>query len=69
MRIARRGFEIETSGDGITWITEPHAERMVRCNIWHVRGGERDLQRDEDQGGLNVVSKCRKDGVLQSAAR
>ena len=53
MRIARRWFEIETIGDGITWITEPHAERMVRCNIWHVRGRERDLLVDS---GLGVVS-------------
>ena len=53
MRIAGRWFEIAHIDDGITWITEPHAERMVRCNIWHVEGRERDLLVDS---GLGVVS-------------
>ncbi len=53
MKIAHRWFEIEAIGDGITWITEPHAERMVRCNIWHVRGRERDVLVDS---GLGIVS-------------
>ena len=53
MRIAERWFEIARIDDGVTWITEPHAERMVRCNIWHVEGRERDLLVDS---GLGVVS-------------
>ena len=53
MKIAGRWFEIARIDDGITWITEPHAERMVRCNIWHVEGRERDLLVDS---GLGVVS-------------
>ena len=53
MRIAGRWFDVERVSDGITWITEPHAERMVRCNIWHVRGRDRDLLVDS---GLGIVS-------------
>ena len=60
MKIAGRWFEIAGIGEGITWITEPHAERMVRCNIWHVRGRERDLLIDS---GLGVVSLA--DGAKQ----
>ena len=53
MKIAGRWFAVERIGDGVTWITEPHSERMVRCNIWHVRGRERDLLIDS---GLGIVS-------------
>ena len=60
MRIAGRWFEIEGIGDGITWITEPHAERMVRCNIWHVRGRERDLLVDSGLGIASLAEGARQ---------
>lgn len=40
-------------GDGITWIDEPHIQEFYRCNIWHVRGRDRDLMVDS---GMGVVS-------------
>lgn len=51
--IARRWFGRTAVGDGITWLTEPHAHRLLRCNIWHVRGRDRDLLVDT---GLGIAS-------------
>lgn len=39
-------------GDGITLIDEPHMLPFYRCNVWHVRGRDRDLLVDS---GLGVV--------------
>jgi glyoxylase-like metal-dependent hydrolase (beta-lactamase superfamily II) len=46
-------YESRTVGDGITWIFEPHIKEYYRCNIWHVRGRDRDLLIDS---GMGVVS-------------
>lgn len=59
LRIAERWFTIETLSDGITFLTEPHVDSLLRCNIWHVRGRNRDLFVDT---GLGVAS-------LREAAR
>nr|WP_155094548.1 MBL fold metallo-hydrolase [Paracoccus aestuariivivens] len=40
-------------GDDITWIDEPHIHEFYRCNIWHVRGRDRDMLVDS---GMGVVS-------------
>ena len=37
-------------GDGITLITEPHVHPLLRCNVWHVRGRDRDLVIDTAMG-------------------
>jgi hypothetical protein len=29
--------------DGITLITEPHVDPLIRANLYHVRGTEADL--------------------------
>lgn len=58
-RIAGRWFERKKIDDDITLLWEPHADPLVRCNIWHVRGRARDLLVDS---GLGVVS-------LRAAAR
>lgn len=39
--------------DGVTRIDEPHILPFYRCNLWHVRGRERDLLVDS---GMGVVS-------------
>ncbi|MCY4463119.1 MAG: MBL fold metallo-hydrolase [Albidovulum sp.] len=44
----KKGF-----GDGITLIYEPFIKEFYRCNIWHVRGRDRDLLIDS---GMGVVS-------------
>ncbi|MFK7751286.1 MAG: MBL fold metallo-hydrolase [Sedimentitalea sp.] len=40
-------------GDGITFIDEPFIQTFYRCNIWHVRGRDRDMLVDS---GMGVVS-------------
>jgi len=37
-------------GEGVTWIWEPHVSPFIRCNIWHVRGRDRDLIIDTGSG-------------------
>ena len=51
--IADRWFEHRSIGDGITLLWEPHVIPLMRCNIWHVRGRDRDLLIDS---GMGVVS-------------
>lgn len=55
MRIAtpETWYESRSLSDGITWIFEPHIKEYYRCNIWHVRGRDRDLLVDS---GMGVVS-------------
>ena len=53
LEVAERWFSRSTLGAGITWLTEPHAHRLLRCNIWHVRGRDRDLLVDT---GLGLAS-------------
>jgi glyoxylase-like metal-dependent hydrolase (beta-lactamase superfamily II) len=52
-------FRRETFGNGITLLSEPYVDAFARCNIWHVRGRERDLLIDT---GLGICS-------LRDAAR
>ncbi len=40
-------------GDGVTLIDEPHIHEFFRCNVWHVRGRDRDMLVDS---GMGVVS-------------
>ncbi|MEE8173408.1 MAG: MBL fold metallo-hydrolase [Alphaproteobacteria bacterium] len=51
--IAKTWFETRSLGDDITLIFEPHVIPDIRCNMWHVRGRERDLLFDS---GMGVVS-------------
>jgi glyoxylase-like metal-dependent hydrolase (beta-lactamase superfamily II) len=53
MRVAERWFEVETAGDGIVRITEPHVDPLLRANMFLVRGRQRDLLVD---AGLGIVS-------------
>lgn len=55
VRLADRWFEYETLGDGITHIWEPHVTPLCRCNIWHIRGRDRDLLIDSGLGVLSLV--------------
>ena len=51
--IAARWFERRSIDADITLITEPHVDPFLRCNIWHVRGRDRDLLIDT---GLGIAS-------------
>ena len=55
MRVAtpEQWYETRTLADGVTWICEPFVKVFFRCNIWHLRGRDRDLLVDS---GMGVVS-------------
>ncbi len=46
-------YETRTIEDGVTYISEPFIKEFYRCNIWHVRGRDRDMLVDS---GMGVVS-------------
>lgn len=48
--IADRWFERRTVSPDLTLLTEPHVDPLLRCNIWHVRGRDRDLLVDTGLG-------------------
>ena len=48
--IADRWFEMKRISDDITLLWEPHVVPLMRCNIWHVRGRDRDLMIDTGMG-------------------
>lgn len=50
---ADQWYRTRTVGDGVTWIDEPFIQEFYRCNIWHVRGRDRDMLVDS---GMGVVS-------------
>ena len=51
--IARDWFERKSLVDGITLLYERYVDPFARCNVWHVRGRDRDLLIDT---GLGVRS-------------
>ncbi|MGI9318827.1 MAG: MBL fold metallo-hydrolase [bacterium] len=46
-------YETRSIDDGVTYISEPFIKEFYRCNIWHVRGRDRDMLVDS---GMGVVS-------------
>ncbi len=54
---AQRWFERATIDDTITLLWEPHVVPLMRCNIWHVRGRDRDLVVDTGMGVLSLVDE------------
>lgn len=51
--IADPWFARRRVDDSITLLWEPHTDRLVQCNIWHVRGRDRDMLVDT---GLGIAS-------------
>jgi glyoxylase-like metal-dependent hydrolase (beta-lactamase superfamily II) len=47
-------YETRRLDDGITFICEPWIKEFYRCNIWHVRGREKDLLVDSGMGVLSL---------------
>jgi glyoxylase-like metal-dependent hydrolase (beta-lactamase superfamily II) len=43
-------WHIERVDDTITHLIEPHVDELLRCNVWHVRGRDRDLLIDTGMG-------------------
>ena len=50
---AETWYETRTMDDGVTYIYEPFIKEFYRCNIWHVKGSQRDMLVDS---GMGVVS-------------
>lgn len=48
--VADAWWNIEHIDDSITHLTEPHVAKVLRCNVWHVRGRDRDLLVDTGMG-------------------
>ncbi len=46
-------YETKTLDDDVTYIGEPFIKEFYRCNIWHVRGRDKDMLVDS---GMGVVS-------------
>ena len=51
---AARWYETVRLGDGVTLIHEPWIKPFYRCNIWHVRGRDRDLLFDSGLGHFSL---------------
>lgn len=49
-QVADRWFERRTVDAATTLIWEPHVVPFLRCNIWHVKGRDRDLVIDTGMG-------------------
>src|SRR6516164_9154239 len=57
--IAERWFETKRIDDDITLLWEPHVVPLMRCNIWHVRGRDRDLMIDTGMGIVSLLDAAR----------
>ena len=54
MRIASRWFERRVVDEGLTLLWEPHVHPLLRCNIWHLQGRDRDLLVDTGLGAASL---------------
>jgi glyoxylase-like metal-dependent hydrolase (beta-lactamase superfamily II) len=55
--VAQRWFERTTVDDATTLLWEPHVVALMRCNIWHVRGRDRDLVIDTGMGVQSLTAE------------
>jgi glyoxylase-like metal-dependent hydrolase (beta-lactamase superfamily II) len=55
--IADRWFERQSIDDSITLLWEPYVVPLMRCNIWHVRGRDRDLVVDTGMGFMSLSAE------------
>lgn len=47
-------YSTAPAGDGVTYICEPFIKEFYRCNMWHVRGRDRDMLVDSGMGVLSL---------------
>jgi glyoxylase-like metal-dependent hydrolase (beta-lactamase superfamily II) len=59
---AENWYRVTCCSDNVTLIDEPHIKPFYRCNIWHLRGRDRDLLFDS---GLGTFSLRRHIGLLR----
>ncbi|MEM6933812.1 MAG: MBL fold metallo-hydrolase [Pseudomonadota bacterium] len=55
--VAETWYETHPMADGITLIRETHIASWLRCNMWHVRGRDRDLIIDTGMGLRPLVQE------------
>ena len=55
--VANRWFDRTTIDDSITLLWEPHVVPLMRCNIWHMRGRDRDLVVDTGMGVMSLTDE------------
>ena len=55
MPLADRWFDRRSVSDDVTLLWEPYVIELMRCNIWHVRGRDRDLVIDTGMGVSSLV--------------
>jgi glyoxylase-like metal-dependent hydrolase (beta-lactamase superfamily II) len=55
--VTHRWFERTAVDDAITLLWEPHVIPLMRCNIWHLKGRERDLVIDTGMGLMSLVDE------------
>lgn len=60
LSVAERWFEFDRISDDITRIWEPYTTRLMQCNIWHVRGRDRDLLVDTGFGVASLHQAARQ---------
>ena len=48
--IADTWYRVDKLSDDVSLITEIHVAEWLRCNIWHIRGDQRDLVIDSGMG-------------------
>lgn len=68
--VADPWFVRERVGDGVTLVTEPHVHPLLRCNVWHVEGRDRDLVVDTALGLVSIrdaLPRTGRDGMLAVA--
>jgi len=50
LSVADKWYELEKLSDGVSRIQETHVASWLKCNIWHIRGRDRDLIVDTGMG-------------------
>ena len=54
LRLANKWYERKKINHDLTLIYEPHVHPFLRCNIWHLRGRDRDLLIDTGLGASSL---------------
>lgn len=60
LRVAERWYEWRRIDDDITFLWEPHVVPLMRCNMWHVRGRDRDMLVDSGMGLVSLREAARE---------
>ncbi len=59
VKIADHWFERTKVDDDITLLWEPHVDPLIRCNIWHIRGRDKDMLVDTGMGICSLRDAAR----------